>query len=93
MVGLEAAISVLVASCPCSIGLAAPCVIYHMINIGLKHNILIKNSNIIERIFDTKNVIFDKTGTLFTSSSEVELVEAEGVVNELTTLDFWSLIL
>jgi cation transport ATPase len=64
-----------------------------MINIGLRHNILIKNSSIIERIFSTKNVIFDKTGTLFTSSSEVELVDGEGVRSDLTTLDFWKLIL
>ena len=65
-VPFERAISVLVASCPCAIGLAIPSVTSISLNIALKNNILIKDLQIFDKIKYIKDVVFDKTGTLFT---------------------------
>lgn len=43
-------ISVLVASCPCALGLAIPSVISITLNLAMKNNILIKKNSIFEKI-------------------------------------------
>ena len=59
-----AAISVLIISCPCALGLATPIAIVSAVGKGAKHGILIKNPEVLEVIKDIKYAIFDKTGTL-----------------------------
>lgn len=69
---LERGISVLVASCPCAIGLAVPSVIAIVLNLATKSGILIKNNAIFEKMKKTKAITFDKTGTLFTKINSIE---------------------
>ena len=69
---IERGIGVLVASCPCALGLAIPSVIANILNLAIKSGILIKNSSVFEGIKDTKIVAFDKTGTLFTKINKIE---------------------
>lgn len=64
-------ISVLVASCPCALGLAIPSVITITLNLAMKHSILLKKNSIFEKISQVKSVIFDKTGTLFTKVDKI----------------------
>lgn len=59
-----AAISVLVISCPCALGLATPIAIVSAVGKGAQEGILIKNPEILEIIKDIKYAVFDKTGTL-----------------------------
>ncbi|KRX06244.1 hypothetical protein PPERSA_06126 [Pseudocohnilembus persalinus] len=71
----ERAVSVMVASCPCVIGLAIPSVVAIALNLAMKHNIIIKNTSSFESINQVKSIIFDKTGTLFTQFDQIFIVK------------------
>ncbi len=58
------AISVLVISCPCSLGLATPVAIMVASGVGARNGILFRTAASIEEAGRTQAVIFDKTGTL-----------------------------
>jgi len=69
---IERGIGVLVASCPCALGLAVPSVVAIILKLATKSGILIKKTKVFERIKNAKVVAFDKTGTLFTRINQVE---------------------
>lgn len=69
---VERGIGVLVASCPCALGLAVPSVIAIVLNLATKSGILIKNNGVFEKMKITKKISFDKTGTLFTRINKIE---------------------
>jgi len=69
------AISVLVASCPCALGLAIPSVIVITLNIAMKNSILIKTNKTFDNVLKIGSVVFDKTGTLFNKIEEISEVQ------------------
>jgi Cu+-exporting ATPase len=69
---VERGIGVLVASCPCALGLAVPSVIAIILNLATKSGVLIKNNSIFEKMKKAKKIAFDKTGTLFTRINKIE---------------------
>lgn len=61
---IERAISVLVASCPCALGLAIPIVCAVSLNMALKRGILIKDSKFLFTANQMNCLLLDKTGTI-----------------------------
>ena len=58
------AITVLIVSCPCAIGLAVPMVIVVATGIAAERGVIFKSADAIEIAWKTAHVVFDKTGTL-----------------------------
>lgn len=60
----QLAVSVLVISCPCALGLATPVSIMVGTGKGAENGVLIRSAEAFERLNKVDTVIFDKTGTL-----------------------------
>lgn len=58
------AVSVLVISCPCAMGLATPTAVMAGIGRGAKNGIFIRDGAVLEQLAGIRQIVFDKTGTL-----------------------------
>ncbi|KAL2059745.1 hypothetical protein VTL71DRAFT_10129, partial [Oculimacula yallundae] len=84
------AISVLIVSCPCAIGLAVPMVVVIAGGVGARFGVIFKSAETIEIARKVSHVVFDKTGTLtmgeLSVASEEYLDESENLATAALVL-------
>jgi len=101
---LTNAISVLVISCPCALGLATPVAIMVGTGRGAGMGVLFKNAQALENLHRIDTVVLDKTGTLTTGKpavtdllpngvSEVQLLKVAGALEKQSEHPFAKAIL
>ncbi|MBR6403519.1 MAG: cadmium-translocating P-type ATPase [Eubacterium sp.] len=69
---LMRALTFLVISCPCAVVISVPLSFFGGIGCASSRGILVKGSNYLEALADTKTIVFDKTGTLTKGVFEVQ---------------------
>ncbi|MBO4900878.1 MAG: copper-translocating P-type ATPase [Lachnospiraceae bacterium] len=85
---LERAISVLVISCPCALGLATPVAIMVANGKGARMGILFKTSEAMEITGRTQIVVLDKTGTVTSGKPAVTDVICAGEMTEDKLIEY-----
>ena len=81
---LSCAISVLVISCPCALGLATPVAIMVGTGKGAENGILIKSGEALEVTHNIQSVVLDKTGTI--TQGKPVVTDIYGVKTDSTEL-------
>jgi ATPase, P-type (transporting), HAD superfamily, subfamily IC len=79
------ALTFLVISCPCAVVISVPLSFFGGIGCASKNGILVKGSNYLEILSDTKTIVFDKTGTLTKGVFEVTGIYAADTFNKIMT--------
>lgn len=85
---LKRAMTFLVISCPCALVISIPLGFFGGIGGASRQGILIKGSNYLETLANTKTIVFDKTGTLTEGKFQVTKIVSE---NQKKTLEVASL--
>lgn len=72
--GIMTGLSVLLIACPCALGLATPLAAWTAFGCAVRHQVLFRSGEAIERLAGIKSLAWDKTGTLTTAEPSVEKV-------------------
>ncbi|MBI2487956.1 MAG: heavy metal translocating P-type ATPase [Deltaproteobacteria bacterium] len=73
-IALMNSLSVLLISCPCALGIAAPMAIWVALGRAAKEGVLLRTGETVERLSHIKRIFFDKTGTLTKGKMEISSV-------------------
>ncbi len=83
---LTSAVSVLVISCPCALGLATPTAVTAACGAGASLGVLVRSGSALEAAHKIRAVAFDKTGTLTTGEMSVSSITSDGDPDEMLAL-------
>jgi len=70
-VALMNALSVLLITCPCALGIATPLALWRALGEAGAHGVLVRDGGVMERLAGVRRAFFDKTGTLTRRTFEV----------------------
>ncbi len=84
---LMRALTFLVISCPCAVVISVPLSFFGGIGCASSKGILVKGSNYLEILADTKTIVFDKTGTLTKGVFEVHAIYPSGDYTSANVLE------
>lgn len=73
---VDHAVSLLIVTCPCALGVAAPLAVFAAIGRGARRGVLVKDGDVLERLAKPGLILLDKTGTL--TEGRVRVVRAVG---------------
>jgi len=85
----EKAIAVLVAACPCALGIAVPMVYAIALRKGLRAGVLIKDTASLDVLHQVDSVIFDKTGTI---TGTFNIKEVNNVTQKYDDSALWEIV-
>ncbi|MFH1196270.1 MAG: heavy metal translocating P-type ATPase metal-binding domain-containing protein [bacterium] len=68
---MNAFTAVLIVACPCALALSTPFTLGNSLRIMGRNNLYIKNTSVIEKLSGVDSIVFDKTGTITESGSDV----------------------
>lgn len=83
---LERAITVLVISCPCALGLATPVAVMAGTGRAAAYGVLVKNAEVLQRLKDCDIVALDKTATLTEGKPKLDRVNTFSDMTEYDAL-------
>jgi heavy metal translocating P-type ATPase len=83
-VALLRAVTVLVITCPCALGIASPLAKVAAIGKARTQGILVRDSNAFQRVKDLDTIVFDKTGTLTQGKYRLQKVVHREITLEAT---------
>jgi len=62
--GERRALSLIIITCPCALGLSTPLALSRTLSKAQKRGLILKDENLFERVNQIQNIVLDKTGTL-----------------------------
>jgi Cu2+-exporting ATPase/Cu+-exporting ATPase len=75
--GIMRMLAILLISCPCAFGIAAPMAIWRGLGRAAEKGAIIMGADILEGLAKVKTVFFDKTGTLTTDTPDITAIISE----------------
>jgi Cu+-exporting ATPase len=80
-IALHAFTAVLIIACPCALALSVPFTLGNALRLLGKNEVYIKNTGVLESLYDVDTIVFDKTGTL-TSGAGKEHLSVPDAISE-----------
>jgi len=85
----EKAIAVLVASCPCALGIAIPMLYAISLRKAFKSGVLVKDTASLDALHKVDTIVFDKTGTI---TGTFNIKDAQNVTGKYDDSALWEII-